>query len=99
MNYAAKPRTCRRCKGTGEHSFNQVWGTTCMACCGRGKVYPYQPATVMTREQAADAAEYQAGIAAREAREAARRMRREAQARNARDARKAPAEFTTADWS
>lgn len=74
--YAAKPRTCRRCQGTGEHSFNRVWGTTCMACEGRGRTYPYQPATCMTEAEAAAAAEYQAGMAAREAREAARAARR-----------------------
>lgn len=51
-------RKCGRCNGTGEHGFNRVWGTTCMACGGRGVIHPYQPAHVMTAAEAAASAEY-----------------------------------------
>jgi hypothetical protein len=29
--------TCKRCGGTGEHSFNPMYGTTCFSCNGTGQ--------------------------------------------------------------
>ena len=35
--YVIVSRPCPRCSGTGNYSYNQVYGTTCMRCNGRGK--------------------------------------------------------------
>lgn len=48
--------TCGRCSGTGHHSFNQVSGSKCFGCNGRG--------TVLTRRGAAARKAYDAAIAA-----------------------------------
>lgn len=73
------PRTCRRCKGTGQHSRYGDY-TGCFSCNATGTEMVETGRRPLTSDEAAKAAEYQAAIAAREAREAARKARREARA-------------------
>jgi DnaJ-class molecular chaperone len=73
------PRTCRRCKGTGQHS-NYGGDTRCFNCKGTGIEQVENGRRPLTAEELASVERYQAGIAAREAREAARKARREARA-------------------
>lgn len=37
QNFESKP--CGRCGGSGNHSYCQMYGTTCFECRGKGKVY------------------------------------------------------------
>lgn len=73
------PRTCRRCKGTG-HVNHTFLGGRCFSCQGTGTELVETGRRPLTADEAANAAQYQAGIDAREAREAARKARREARA-------------------
>jgi len=49
--------TCGRCGGTGEYSYNQMHGTMCYGCSGKGQVFPkngYAELVERAKEAAAD---------------------------------------------
>jgi hypothetical protein len=70
-----RTETCRRCKGTGQHS-NYGGDTRCFGCSGTGSAQVQSGTRPLTDAEAAKVAEYQVGLDARAAREAARHARR-----------------------
>ena len=77
-----RPATCRRCKGTGQHS-NYGGDTRCFDCKGTGVVQVESGTRPMTADERKAHDDFMAGVAAREARDAARAARQAARkARN-----------------
>jgi hypothetical protein len=46
-------KTCGRCGGSGHYSYNQISGTTCFGCGGRGEVVRKLTQPLLTRAKAA----------------------------------------------
>lgn len=69
------PRTCRRCKGTGQFS-NYGGDTRCFNCAGSGSEMVESGTRPCTDAEVAKIREFEAGVAAREARAAARAARK-----------------------